>query len=151
MDPLSALSVAGVTVQFVDFSSKLFSRIWEIYHSAKADEGNFRDLQVVTERLLSVNHHLESILSPDKLHRHLTSAEQGIALLCKDCGRMAEKSLKVLQELTPDWTSDQKKSVWDNIRKAFHAVWKKREIEELQRRLDQFRQQLMMEILILLQ
>jgi hypothetical protein len=56
MDPLSALSLAGTVIQFVDFGSKLISQGYELYKSTKEDVQLAVDeeLELVTSDLRDV-------------------------------------------------------------------------------------------------
>jgi hypothetical protein len=51
LDPLTALSVAGTIVQFVDFSSKILSHTAEFYNSAEGALSTNEELELVTADL----------------------------------------------------------------------------------------------------
>ena len=54
MDPLTALSLAGTGVQFVDFSSKLISQGYELYSSTNGQLAAHEELELMTSDLRNV-------------------------------------------------------------------------------------------------
>lgn len=55
MDPLSALSIVGNLIQFVDFSSKLFKESRKIYYSATGASSEIRTLGSVSVQLAALS------------------------------------------------------------------------------------------------
>jgi hypothetical protein len=55
LDPLSALSIAGNIVQFIDFGSKLLNSSREVYHSAEGLSSNHQHLEQITQSLIDLN------------------------------------------------------------------------------------------------
>ena len=54
MDPLSALSVAGTVIRFVDFVAKMLSRSVELYKSTNRSLKVSGELELVTRDLQAV-------------------------------------------------------------------------------------------------
>ena len=52
MDPLTALSLAGTVVQFVDFGIKLFSEGRQLYHSISGKLDSNHEIEIATTDLL---------------------------------------------------------------------------------------------------
>jgi hypothetical protein len=55
MDPLTALSVAGNIIQFVDFSYKLISSSYKLYESASGALVENLELEAIAESVLELN------------------------------------------------------------------------------------------------
>ena len=160
MDPVSALGVAGVALQFLDFGSKLLPKILRIYRFvADADKGPFMDLKLVATRLTRLTNQIDSVLNSVKLQRQLTPTEDGIAATARECGILSADLLATLKRVAPRWfmnellsegieiIEDTVPNQWQRLLDAVRAVRSAEAIQEIQQKLDNLRQQLMIEIL----
>ena len=102
MEPLSALSVASSAIQIVDYSSKLWRQIKELYESEGGALENHKTLRTNAEQLCSLNSGLRKLLAPASLQRDLTSEEETIVSVCSDCDSAAGQLLGALQRLSLD-------------------------------------------------
>jgi hypothetical protein len=137
MDPLTALDVVGNVIQVIDFSAKVISRSAEIYDSGGL-VGN-SELKRVTVDLLSFSQNLEKSLGTAPNASPSDAAEQALG---KDCQRVASELLFALEKIK----SKNKPGKWDSFRQALLTIWKKDQIEELEKRLDRIRQQLLLRL-----
>jgi hypothetical protein len=139
MDPIPATSVTAFAIQVVDFSAKVISKTVDLSRTGGLVDND--ELDRVTSDLLGVSQKLEKSLEGDKFE----NSENRIAVLSlgKECQDLASELLEALQKLKG--TVNQQK--WKNFRQALLAVWRTEKIEALERRLDRFRQQLILRLL----
>lgn len=100
MDPLSALSVASSTIQIVDFSSKIWRKIKEVYESENGTSLAHENLVTEAKRLCSLNEQLGKLLTPHHLQRALTPTEENVVTLCGECDSAAEELLTSFAKLS---------------------------------------------------
>jgi hypothetical protein len=123
MEALAIVGLVGNIIQFVDFGSKLVSKSVELYQSSDGVLMENIDAEVATNHLVILN---------DKLKDSATAAGDGaLKDLCVLCGATATELLTVLGKVKIQG----KNSKWKSMRKALRSVWSKEEVEELERRL----------------
>jgi hypothetical protein len=143
LDPMSALSLAGNIVQFVDFSCKIVSKGRRIYLSANGTLPKNLELEVVTDDLA----HLALQLRNDGAKAaELSHDEKSLYAISEECSKIAEELLGRLEKLKVK--SDAKQRGWKSLRQALKSVWSKEELDELSERLSIFRDQLQFHILV---
>lgn len=136
MDPVTAFSLAGTILQFIDTGSKFVLLAHRLYRTASEDDRERSDVSKVTGTLLDLLPKLKASADSD-------DDEQNIRQLAKDCGRTALQLLNVLKKLNmPE--SPRKR---DALKIAFRMIYKEDEIKLLQDRLNSFRAQLNLELL----
>lgn len=89
MDPLTALSVAGTIVQFVDFGSKLLSAAQDLYKSTSGSLTVNDEIELITSDLLAVTLKLR----PDPKLGH------EFQRICDEAARLAQEMLGRLDKL----------------------------------------------------
>lgn len=133
MDPLTCLSVAGTVIQFVDFASKLISKGHELY---KAGELSVHEkVALATNDLLDLNIKLQQPLYSDVAHHRVTKDEANLQDLCNASSELAKELLERLGQLK----ITDKHNVARSLRKAFRSVWERKELNELEDRLERLR------------
>ncbi|KAI9762718.1 MAG: hypothetical protein M1840_001185 [Geoglossum simile] len=138
MDPLSALSVAGTIVQFVDFSSRVLSRTHELYRSSEALSVN-QDLDLVSADLFQLSQRLSTpIRGATTLSPATASMTEDEKLLQKLCSVCSEISVELSTRLSSLRVRGEQKK-WESFRQAVKSVWSERDIQELMRRLSTVR------------
>ena len=143
MDPLSAGSVAALVIQVIDFGGKLISKSVEISRSHSGVLIGNSDLKKITEDLKQVSQKLQISLQNESSERPLTADELAERKLGEDCQTVASELLSVLQRL--NLTGKQNK--WRSFRQALMSVLKETRIADLEKRLDRFRQELVLRLL----
>lgn len=140
MDPLSALSVAAAVVQFIDFGSTIISSTYAIYASFDKHKDGTRDLVSITGRLSWLNAELErsAAFSPH------SQVDRDIVILCQQCNKSATTLLDALNQLN----APSRPNLWGSFKLALRSVWSQGEIDALQDRLNSYRQQISMHILV---
>lgn len=149
MDPISALSVAAATVQFVDFSCKTVGIVISALSSeavTQSPEASLNDLKGNAERLKLSNTKLKQSLDQNKLRRPPTETELQVAAVADECIQISQsvldfiRKIKIDPENNPSPASARLKA----IRIAFRAAWKKEHLNSLKQRLDGATKQLML-------
>jgi hypothetical protein len=134
MDPLTAVGLVGTIVQLVQFGSDLLSSAVQIYQDGALKEHN--DTETATNCLLELSHKLEDAAGTAGLD---TSLEK----LCKACHEVGNELLAALSKLQLHG----KKGKWKSMRAALQSVWSKDKIENLEKRLTSFREELNLRII----
>jgi len=134
METLAAIGLIGNIVQFVDFSGKLISNSAQLYQSSKGALQVNIDIERATNHLVQLN---------SKLKDAATSAgDEALERLCQSCNTAADELLGALDKVKVKGKGGR----WESIRKALLSVRSKEEIEELERRLVRFRDELNLHI-----
>lgn len=162
MDPLTAFGFAGTIVQFVDFCGKLVLGTREVYRSG-SDELVVQ-VEAATKDLLDFT----TKLQPAPVLQHCTQAhsenENALRQLCGDCSDVSRDMLHQLsrlkiQYLTPpdpvppgaslkEWEKGQRRlakyreeleELGRSLRIALRSMWTRKELEELEARLEKCR------------
>ncbi len=139
MDPVSATSVAAFAIQVVDFSAKVISKTIDMSRSGGLIDND--ELDRVTNDLLGVSQKLGNSLGGETFEN--SDNRTAVLILGKECQDVASELLAALQKLKG--VVNQHK--WKSFRLALLAIWRSEHIEALERRLDRFRQQLILRLL----
>jgi hypothetical protein len=141
MDPLSALSVAGTIVQFVDYGTKLLSNARELYRSSVGTLDANNELELVTTDLRALIAKLRMSFYSRAFDPGSVEAQQRASFdrLCDDAAKLAEELLERLDKLK---NRKEKHKAWHSLQKAVASAWSATEVAELKRRLLGFREAL---------
>ena len=143
LDPLTAVSLAGTIVQFVDFSSKVVSKTRELSKSASGATEEAYNVELVTRDLLRLSQDLRDGLrtsagqSDDK-------DDQALEALCDGCMFLSEKLLARFEKLK----TRQGSGKLHVLQQAIKTVWSRRELDQLVEQLDDYRRQLNLHIFV---
>jgi vacuolar-type H+-ATPase subunit I/STV1 len=140
MDPLTALSVAGTVVQFVDFSIKILSTTRKLYHSVSGNLPAYEELEYITTDISRLAARLQKPLDQDG---GAQACSPELQELCSKCSDAALELLHHLDQLKVD----KKKMAWQSFRVALQASWTKEDLNELVTRLNACKQSIQMRIL----
>ncbi len=169
MDPLSALSVAGTVVQFVDFSAKLISKSRKLYESSNGALVENLELQAIADSMASMQRKIKAaheeigpVYSPVFLDRRQRPRgpnreeqlmiqvrrdnDKEVRSVCQQCAIVAEEFVYALDSLKVRGTNRK----WGSFRVALQSIWDERKIEKLGERLNALRAQLDTSILFAL-
>jgi hypothetical protein len=136
MEVLAAIGLVGNIVQFVDFSSKLVSRIAELYQSTEGALADDVDLEAVTNDLALLSVKLQS--------QGQTEESPALERLSKSCNEVATDLLTALNKVKVNGKHQKRESIW----KALRRMWSRDEISKLERRLAMYRDQLSLQVAI---
>jgi hypothetical protein len=146
LDPLTALSVAGNIVQFIDFSTKLVAKGAELYNSAYGASIGHAELEVIVNDLQELNSRLQpSPLTPDTVKNTWTAEDTALHKLTEQCSTVARELLQALNKLKVEGTSNRR---WKSVRQALKGLIKKAEVDAIVQRLQHFRDELNLHILV---
>lgn len=142
MDPMSALGLAANVIQIVDFSSRLMTATYEIYNAADGQLVEHSELGFITRCLTTHIQDLDESLKAKKLKTCLSQSDRDQARLGLECKDVALELLAALNELK----AQGKHKRWRSFRQALLTIWYKGRIEAFERRLNRFRQQLIVDV-----
>jgi hypothetical protein len=142
MEALVALSLAANIVQFVDFSSRLFSSATSIHRSAFGASQNVQDVDSLTEELRQWCDKISS--SPGSSSQFLR-AHPSLLDLARKCHLTATELLSATESLK----SKHPGSNWRSFKAALATAWNEEKIKSMAERLDAYRRQLALEIALL--
>ena len=173
MDPATALGFSANVFQVVHFSIGVVSNGIKIYKSADGRLDEFSAVEKLATDLSDCNTKLLTYLPyvdpkqqwlspptqgngnatlvsedrpPVKSSRVLNSEEQAMAELCRDCNRIAETLLSKLEKVR--FMPGPKRNEWRAARTAIRAAWDQSEIDSINSRLWQYREQLNTRLLL---
>jgi hypothetical protein len=143
-EAIAALSLASNILQVIDFGSKFVSTAWKIY---KAAHHSLEGLDEVSSlRVINVN--LGDVLRDIRTQfggaDPASESNQGIVNLAKECATLVEELLQSLNKLGLGDAARKR----DALRAAFKLTWNGEEIRALQARLNDFRSQLTLGLLV---
>ncbi|PVH78540.1 hypothetical protein DL98DRAFT_550080 [Cadophora sp. DSE1049] len=147
MDPITALGIAANVAQFLDFGSRLVSLTKEV-----AGEGVTVDvahLSIITSDLVDINISIQRELQPASTNpaNKPIPEEEALYDLAKQCNEVAMKLIACLQSVTSQGNSNR---IWQSVWQALRTIWNKDELDGLARKLVEYREQLSLRILLLL-
>jgi flagellar motility protein MotE (MotC chaperone) len=146
LDPLTALSLAGTIVQFVDFSTKLVAKGYELHKSADGASIGNAELEVIAKDLQELNRRLQQLRpSHDTDGKTLTDSNVALRKLSQQCSDVAAELIDALDNLKVQGTSNRR---WKSFRQALKGLMKKEEVDAFARRLENFRDELNLHILV---
>ena len=141
MDPLTALSLAGTVIQFVDFGSKLLAGTYELYKSNTGDLEPNAELYLVTcdleDLIVKFSHPLSLRTVSGVTRNEQRVGHEGIESICKDAIKVANELKERLESIRVQGPG--KCTVWSSFAHAVKCAWSKDELEKLTRRLLYFR------------
>ncbi|OAP62733.1 hypothetical protein AYL99_01960 [Fonsecaea erecta] len=143
-EAIAALSLASTILQVIDFGSKFVSTAWKIYdvgHRHLKGPDEVASLDVLSNNLSDV---LRDILTQSRATGLANDGNRGIHTLSKECAILIEKLARSLDTLGLKDASRKRAAVVA----AFKLAWKREEINALQARLNDFRSQLTLSLLV---
>ena len=136
METLAAIGLVGNIVQFVDFSSKLISKTVQLYRSGDGTLTEITDAETATNHLVLLSNKLKSTAN--------TTGDPALEDLCRSCNTVAVDFLGALDKLKVQG----RQGKWRSMRKALQNVWSKEEIQEAEKRLASFREELNLHVAV---
>lgn len=147
MDPVTAFSLAGTILQFIESGSKFIGIAWKLYRAGDGPD-DLHELTMLTKNLAQVLDHLVGSSSSSNVlqgQHNSSGAGDGLSQLADECKKVGNQLLTILQNLH---VSHPRKI--DALKVAFRMLWKEDDIRTLQSRLDGFRAQFNLHLLITL-
>ena len=138
-----SFGIAANVIQFVDFGCKLFSTGYVLYKSRKGLTDRHQNLEDITDDLHKISKNLQSSLHETQVKQKLSVDELQLQQLAEKCANACTVLLTALETLK----SQGEISKWKSFRTALKTTWSKDKISDLQRSLDDFRQEIVVRIL----
>jgi len=133
MDPLTALSLAGNIVQFIEFAS-------EILHATVSGRAlpAHEELETTTLALRELAAKLKRPRGPEDVYKNpdlpANAADKTLNDLCNGCADVADELLVRLTRLKIEG----KHQMWKSFQNAIKSAWSQKELDVLQKRLSEF-------------
>jgi hypothetical protein len=153
LDPLTALSLAGTIVQFIDFGKKLLSQGTELYKSTNGKLTVDEEVGLVIADLGAVIGKIRrrDILNPADVSGAFSEDDQrqqdAFEAICDEAAKVAQELLAKIQKLT---IKSPKRSKWEAFYQIVRRAWSKDEIDGLLDRLSTLKQALETRVLFAL-
>jgi hypothetical protein len=148
MDPLTALSIAGNIIQFVDFGSHLLGRAGALYRSPTGSLSFHDELQIVTTDLqtlvIKIQKSLPSANSQDSQDQEDTDGWSSFKRICDEAAKVADELVGRLARLK---VQDGKHRRLRSLKHAVDSLWSDKEIAALLKRLSYFKEALVTRVL----
>ena len=140
LDPFSALSLATNVVQFVQFGSHLISEAGELYHSATGSSVGNAELKKIYDQLDQLSARLAASSSTDTFNiTQRSPAENELRKIAASCQETCKELLDLVRDLSIGHGA---RGWWRSFQQASRSAWKKKDIDALQKRLDEYRSSL---------
>lgn len=136
-ESVAGFSLAASILQVLDFGKHFTCAAWKIYRSGAEGIDLLSDVQSVSNDLKSVLKDLQEGIPGLRASRS-AKGDDGIFLLAEKCAAVLNQMLQSLATIGTPGEGCKR----DAIKTAFKLAWKKGDIESLQTRLDQFRDEL---------
>ena len=131
LDPISAIGLAGNIVQFVDFSWGLLRETKDLYNSSEGTTADIDVLERISNDIININDTLTAPSAADAIPDQMRD-------LASQCKRIAQELLEILDKVK----AKEPRKKWRSFVAALRSVWKKKQIEDLVRRLERLRDQM---------
>lgn len=146
LDPISALSLGGTIIQFVDFTSKIVCKGNQI--RAKGAAADNIELESATVGLVEITSRLQDQMQTKCLSKALTPDDILLDDLTKTCIEVATILLDKLRTLkVPNGVKNRR---WKSLRQALKTVWDKKNLDAFVSKLGELKSQLILGVLLTL-
>lgn len=141
MDPVTAFSLAGTVLQFIDTATRFGALAHSLYQRGSDETGNYESMLKITQDLNAILPDLKPTQTSGGNAR-----EDSLKELAEACEKSATRLVTILSQIVLPNGARRR----DALRAAFRAICKEDEIESLQLQLASFRDQLNLHLLIAL-
>ena len=133
MDPISAISLAGNIIAFVDLSTKLLKVAKEVHTSLSGvtEENRSRELLVSEMKAFS-----SKLLAPED--PSFVGEDAHLCKLAKECRDLATQLIELLSKIKAKDPKSKRESVWSSVKNKYYE----KDRQELEQRLENCRTQL---------
>ena len=153
LDPLTAISLSGSILQFVDFGSKVISGSYEIYQSGKGALQENLEIENITKEVNRLNVKiLSSETEPPSPHLNaLSQDDASLRKLAESCKLVADDLLDMLQELKARPSSGRSRK-WTSFRAAVanQTPWNKDKVQNLEKRLHRIQEHIIRRLMFMM-
>lgn len=143
-EAIAALSLASNILQVIDFGSNFVSTAWKIYDASQRSSERLDGIASLSVINTNLNDVLRDLRTQSSATDLANESNRGILNLSNECAAWLEKLVRALNELGLGDAGRKR----DALRAAFKLMWKREEINALQARLNEFRSQLTLSLLV---
>ncbi|KAF8850858.1 hypothetical protein BDZ45DRAFT_731282 [Acephala macrosclerotiorum] len=143
LDPLTALSVTGNVVQFVEFGTSVLREAYLLYTSKDGTTSVNQELGFVVGDLLKLVAKLRRDGSQDNVAMSNSETEQELESLCVSCTNIAQEMIGRLR--SRDMTHGR---VWASLSEAIQSAWNRTTTDALMNRLSVIKEAVEFRILV---
>ena len=144
MDPLTAFSLACGVIQVVDFSTKTLMKCKEIYKDGSLSE--YQELEDSASDLVDVRARLDLASSHKSAESIHSLDDQSLLDLAEECSATAHQLMEKLHSLKMEGPRKKRQALLKTVK----LLWERGEIQDIQKRLEGYRNALDTKILIYL-
>ena len=145
MDPLTSLSIVGNVVQLVTFGSKLIHATLEVSGSLTGSTKANEELKQMTTHLRRLCDQVIIPVTPTGTSNNpILHDDRVLWDLAKQCKVASEDLLGALRTLEAE--PQGKRGKWRTVKAALATIWKKKDIEGMERRLESYKSLINLEL-----
>lgn len=137
MDPASATSLAAAILQLASFTGKVLSRSQELYKAADGALLRHTELSSVAKNFQEILQRLE--FKKFSSGENVTVKKTALDVLVIEAQAVTQELLVLLRRLTSQPGPNLR---WKSVRQAVLTLWKDSQLQELEQRLDRYRNQI---------
>ncbi|ORY13035.1 hypothetical protein BCR34DRAFT_613592 [Clohesyomyces aquaticus] len=131
MDPITAVSLAGNIVQFIDFAYKLITGAKNIAQSAAGRSTEHEEVDIIAESVLELNQNMACLSSAYRNVKSLSGREKTLLDLRQGCVKIGNELKKNLDDLQVSGSHKR----WKSVGAALLWIMKDSKIKDLEKRL----------------
>lgn len=157
MDTFTALGMAVAIVQFVDFSVQLIKDGYRISCSSAGELVKEKQRRSAVKTLQRLNARIQETSRANSLASAGTETEENLKSLCNGCNETARELLDVLDKLRPSSPrksgrkgENKEKDELESFEHAALNKWNKDKFEQLERRLEEYRRQTTVSVIVVM-
>ena len=140
-EALAAIGLAANIAQFIEYGLSLFSQGREIYTSTRGATEDYLEIETVVRDLRNLSDNITAAAyQDDSRQKQPSEDEKAIRALADSSKGVANRLLVSIQALKIQDDDDHRKLT--SLRLAFRSMWKRKEVEELERRLQRIQEEL---------
>jgi hypothetical protein len=144
VDPLTTLSAASNVAQFIELVVKVVGKSRDIRNSASGILDEHKHLDDVTKDLTTLTAKLRESLTVPDVPTCLTADEQALSNLCAGCLEVSSQLAAALSRLKGKGNL----GTFRSLRQALKCVWSKNDIDNLEKTVRVYREQLNTRVLV---
>lgn len=144
MDPLTIFGAAANAAQCVDVTWRTLKGTHELYHSATGATKQQQVLLLITQSLQQTVDALSMSINSEG--HNLTTKEENLEVLLKECRVVADGVIVKLNKLGMDSRSSNRK--WASLLQSVRNQWAQSEMKEIESQLNSFRQQISVYLMV---
>ena len=141
MDPITAISIASAILTFIDTASKIVTGTYEILQSASGATAANEHIEIIVDDLCAITAELDT---PDS--RKYKRDDRALRTLASNCQRVSEELRALLETLKVSGNH----TTWKSLTAKIKSMRKEKEIAEMEKKLGDYRAQILLRLNVML-